>query len=89
MPLAALELTDVVLASGGVVQIPKFVADACQRILEQVETEGLFRKAGSANRQKEIRVRIGKRILKNWFWKGRDSISTLPGLIFLRLLIFL
>ncbi|XP_037925102.1 rho GTPase-activating protein 11A-like isoform X2 [Hermetia illucens] len=56
MPLAALELTDVVLASGGVVQIPKFVADACQRILEQVETEGLFRKAGSANRQKEIRV---------------------------------
>jgi hypothetical protein len=56
MPLHALELTDVNLTSGGVVQVPVFVSDACQRILENVNTEGLFRKAGSAKRQQEIKV---------------------------------
>ncbi|XP_055851738.1 uncharacterized protein LOC129916007 [Episyrphus balteatus] len=56
--LHLLELTDVILASGSVVQIPRFVADACNRILEQVETEGLFRKAGSSLRQKEIRISL-------------------------------
>lgn len=55
-PMCLLEQTDVVLANGRVVQIPTFVADACSRILEQVETEGLFRKAGSFSRQKEICV---------------------------------
>ncbi|XP_055907243.1 uncharacterized protein LOC129942370 isoform X2 [Eupeodes corollae] len=56
--LHLLELTDVILASGSVVQIPRFVADACNRILEHVETEGLFRKAGSSLRQKEIRISL-------------------------------
>lgn len=56
MPLHLLELSDVILTNGIVVQIPTFVADACNRILEQVETEGIFRKAGSSIRQKEIRV---------------------------------
>lgn len=57
-PLHLLELTDVILVNGSVVQIPKFVADACNRILEQVETEGIFRKAGSSLRQKEIRTTL-------------------------------
>lgn len=54
--LAQLQLTDVVLTNGGITQIPVFVSDACQCILEQVTTEGLFRKAGSAARQREIKV---------------------------------
>uniref|UniRef100_A0A1B0DL00 Uncharacterized protein n=1 Tax=Phlebotomus papatasi TaxID=29031 RepID=A0A1B0DL00_PHLPP len=54
-PLHQLELTDGVLVNGSIVQVPKFVSDACQRILDQVTTEGLFRKAGSAARQKAIR----------------------------------
>lgn len=56
MHLHLLELTDVVLANGGIVQVPQFVADACARILEHVDTEGIFRKAGSSLRQKEIKV---------------------------------
>lgn len=56
VPLHTLELTDVILANGGIAQVPIFVSDACQRILEQVHTEGLFRKAGSSKRQQEIKV---------------------------------
>ncbi|KAM7359856.1 uncharacterized protein ACRADG_001872 isoform 2-T2 [Cochliomyia hominivorax] len=56
--LNLLDLTDVILSNGRVVQIPKFVAHACNHILEQVETEGIFRKAGSFVRQKEIRNSI-------------------------------
>ncbi|XP_073848474.1 uncharacterized protein isoform X2 [Musca autumnalis] len=66
-PLHLLELCDVILANGSVVQIPKFVADATNRILEQVETEGLFRKAGSSLRQREIRI-----ILENGMPLGRS-----------------
>ncbi|XP_040161239.1 uncharacterized protein LOC120898865 [Anopheles arabiensis] len=55
-PLHALELTDVLLASGGIVQIPLFVSNACQLILENVDTEGLFRKAGSNKRQQQIKA---------------------------------
>ncbi|XP_062536550.1 uncharacterized protein LOC134205365 isoform X2 [Armigeres subalbatus] len=58
MPLHTLELTDVILANGGIAQVPLFVSDACQRILEQVNTEGLFRKAGSSKRQQEIKASI-------------------------------
>lgn len=54
--LSQLELTDVVLTNGCITQVPVFVSDACQSILEQVTTEGLFRKAGSAARQREIKV---------------------------------
>lgn len=54
--LEQLELTDVILANGNIVKVPVFVSDACQRILDNVKTEGLFRKAGSAARQREIRV---------------------------------
>ncbi|KAL5285702.1 ARHGAP11A family protein [Megaselia abdita] len=55
MHLHLLELTDVILANGGIVQIPHIVADSCQRILEHVAIEGIFRKAGSSLRQKEIK----------------------------------
>uniref|UniRef100_A0A182NFT0 Rho-GAP domain-containing protein n=1 Tax=Anopheles dirus TaxID=7168 RepID=A0A182NFT0_9DIPT len=55
-PLHALELTDVLLANGGIVQIPVFVSNACQFILENVDTEGLFRKAGSTKRQAQMRT---------------------------------
>ncbi|XP_055586231.1 uncharacterized protein LOC129738931 [Uranotaenia lowii] len=57
-PLHTLELTDVILANGRVAQVPLFVSDACQRILEQVNTEGLFRKAGSSKRQQEIKASL-------------------------------
>ncbi|XP_037025627.1 uncharacterized protein LOC119067005 [Bradysia coprophila] len=65
--LTQLELTDVVLTNGGITQIPVFVSDACQSILEQVTTEGLFRKAGSAARQREIKAHLdaGFRLEKN------------------------
>lgn len=49
-------MTDVIMANGSIIQIPRFVSDACQRILEQVGTEGLFRKAGSSARQRELKV---------------------------------
>ncbi|KAL1400836.1 hypothetical protein pipiens_007099 [Culex pipiens pipiens] len=58
VPLHTLELTDVILANGGIAQVPLFVSDACQRILEQVHTEGLFRKAGSSKRQQEIKANL-------------------------------
>ncbi|XP_052902262.1 uncharacterized protein LOC128309823 [Anopheles moucheti] len=57
-PLHALELTDVLLANGGIVQIPLFVSHACQFILENVDTEGLFRKAGSTKRQQQIKATL-------------------------------
>ncbi|XP_053680740.1 uncharacterized protein LOC128731633 [Anopheles nili] len=57
-PLHALELTDVLLANGGIVQIPLFVSNACQFILENVDTEGLFRKAGSTKRQQQIKMAL-------------------------------
>lgn len=66
VPLDKLEMTDVILANGGITQVPLFVSDACQRILEQVSTEGLFRKAGSTARQREIRVRIMEDIWDNF-----------------------
>ncbi|XP_058813982.1 uncharacterized protein LOC131677908 [Topomyia yanbarensis] len=68
VPLYTLELTDVILANGGVAQVPLFVSNACQRILEQVNTEGLFRKAGSSKRQQEIKASLetGKPLGKSY-----------------------
>lgn len=37
-----------------------FVSDACARIMDQIEVEGIFRKAGSTARQKEIRVYLSQ-----------------------------
>lgn len=51
-----MQLTDAILVNGGVVQVPHFISDACQKILDHAGTEGIFRKAGSAQRLKEIRA---------------------------------
>nr|CAD7256770.1 unnamed protein product [Timema shepardi] len=56
VPLAHLESDLVLLNSGATVVIPSFVLDACSNIKQSIQTEGLFRKAGSAARQKEIKV---------------------------------
>ncbi|XP_065562760.1 uncharacterized protein LOC136028785 isoform X1 [Artemia franciscana] len=39
-------------------EIPSFVVTCCQKIISNVETEGLFRKAGSAKRQKEAKLAL-------------------------------
>lgn len=54
VPLHHLQLETVILANGSYVEIPQFVSEASQRILDFVETEGIFRKAGSTARQKII-----------------------------------
>lgn len=65
VPLKSLDLAEVKLSNGSVCRVPQFVSDACMLIMENVEVEGLFRKAGSAARQKEIRVsRINVKILE-------------------------
>nr|CAD7567420.1 unnamed protein product [Timema californicum] len=56
VPLAHLESDLVLLNSGATVVIPSFVLDACSNIKQSIQTEGLFRKAGSAARQKEIKA---------------------------------
>lgn len=56
--LKELEFTEEKLTNGSTCRIPIFVADACTRIMEQIDVEGIFRKAGSQLRQKEIRVSI-------------------------------
>ncbi len=43
------------------VQVPTFVVQSCQAILKGVQTEGLFRKAGSACRQREIKRQLERR----------------------------
>lgn len=66
--MSGLEFTEVKLSNGALCRIPLFVSDACSRIMDQIEMEGIFRKAGSAARQKEIRVRyenIAKKVISN------------------------
>ena len=40
------------------VQVPVFVVQSCRAILKNVHTEGLFRKAGSSCRQREIKKQL-------------------------------
>lgn len=56
LPLNKLDFTDVKLSNGLASRVPTFVSEACLRIMNHIEFEGLFRKAGSSSRQKEIRV---------------------------------
>lgn len=56
--LQYLKLADAFLENGTVVQVPQFIVEACSYILDHCETEGIFRKAGSAAKQREIRVRL-------------------------------
>lgn len=58
--LQYLKLADAFLENGTVVQVPQFIVEACSYILDHCETEGIFRKAGSAAKQREIRVRFIK-----------------------------
>lgn len=67
-----MDSTEVTLSTGNVCEVPQFVVDATQRILEDVKVEGLFRKAGSAIRQKEIRVCVR---FKNPFPYGDKRIG--------------
>jgi len=53
-----LDSTDVNLTGIGAVKVPTFVVNSCRRILEEVATIGIFRKTGSASRQKEIIFRL-------------------------------
>lgn len=56
------EGTNSVCAKGDIlVQVPSFVVQSCQAILKGVQTEGLFRKAGSACRQREIKRQLERR----------------------------
>ncbi|KAG2457805.1 FMN protein, partial [Polypterus senegalus] len=49
--------------------VPCFLADACQSLLQHVETEGLFRISGSIVRVKELKRRIDE---------GENCISSAP-----------
>ncbi|XP_063216347.1 uncharacterized protein LOC134527529 isoform X2 [Bacillus rossius redtenbacheri] len=54
--LVSLSTDAVFLNSGAIIEVPSLVLDACCRIRENIEMEGLFRKAGSSVRQKEIKA---------------------------------
>lgn len=55
-PLHHLRIEYVTLDSGSSVEIPAFVVEACEHIQQNISVEGLFRKAGSNARQKELKV---------------------------------
>ncbi|XP_067012307.2 uncharacterized protein [Anabrus simplex] len=63
-PLDQLNAVQVKLGYGTEVEIPVFLVEACKHIEENSDVEGLFRKAGSSARQKEIKVSIeaGKKL---------------------------
>lgn len=54
------------------VRVPSFVVQSCQAILKGVQTEGLFRKAGSACRQREIKRQLER---KEGFKSNHDVID--------------
>lgn len=59
--LENLDGTSKIYAKGDIlVEVPSFVVQSCQAILRSVQTEGLFRKAGSSCRQREIRRQLEK-----------------------------
>ncbi|XP_023705411.1 uncharacterized protein LOC111863376 isoform X2 [Cryptotermes secundus] len=56
VPLHHLDHEIVLLNCGTAVEVPSFVARACSYIKQHIETEGIFRKAGSTSRQKELKA---------------------------------
>lgn len=56
--LAHLPLDVVKLSSGAIVHVPQFVSQACEYVEKCITHEGIFRKAGSHLRQKEIIARL-------------------------------
>ncbi|KAJ8670141.1 hypothetical protein QAD02_001400 [Eretmocerus hayati] len=57
-PLSYLPLDVVTLSSGAIIHVPVFVSQATTFLLQHVKEEGLFRKAGSQQRQREIITRL-------------------------------
>lgn len=57
-PLALLSSRIVQLQSGVDAEVPNIIQEICCCLVQQAGVEGLFRKAGSAVRQKEIRVSL-------------------------------
>ncbi|KAF4531719.1 hypothetical protein B566_EDAN009340 [Ephemera danica] len=57
-PLDQLPCQSVHLHCGAVIQVPCFLVDLCEALQDRLETEGIFRKAGSAVRQREIKAHI-------------------------------
>jgi hypothetical protein len=58
VPLHHLDHEVVLLNCGTAVEVPSFVARACSYIKQHIKTEGIFRKAGSTSRQKELKVSV-------------------------------
>lgn len=59
-PLSYQPLDVVNLSSGGIVHVPVFVSQACAFLEKHITQEGLFRKAGSHMRQKELMAYLDK-----------------------------
>lgn len=60
-PLQVLRMEEVILPQAKEpVDIPEFVLNACSHIEENLTVEGLFRKAGSSSRQREIKTWLDK-----------------------------
>lgn len=57
-PLQLMSSRIVQLQSGVDAEVPNFLQEMCSCIAQQADMEGLFRKGGSAARQKEIRARL-------------------------------
>ncbi|KAJ9596949.1 hypothetical protein L9F63_012019, partial [Diploptera punctata] len=62
VPLHSLENEVALLNCGNAVEVPNFIISACICIKQHIETEGIFRKAGSATRQVKIFLDNGKKI---------------------------
>lgn len=57
-PLHLLSSRIVHLQSGVDAEVPNIIHEICCCVVQHPETDGLFRKAGSAARQKELKVTI-------------------------------
>ncbi|PSN49230.1 hypothetical protein C0J52_08407 [Blattella germanica] len=61
VPLINLELQTTTLKYGLEVEVPSFIVMACEKVRQEgMEIEGIFRLAGSAARQRELRVYLDK-----------------------------
>lgn len=57
-PLHTLQLQSVKMENNCTIEIPQLVHELCTYVKCNLEVEGIFRKAGSSARQKEIKVFI-------------------------------
>ncbi|KAJ8963931.1 hypothetical protein NQ314_005260 [Rhamnusium bicolor] len=56
--LKRIQTENVTLTTGQTVSVPKFVPELCEFILQNVETTGIFRLAGSCFKQQKIKLRL-------------------------------